>query len=461
MSLTAFHTPFLFTGLAGGMRRRIRCTVVFVVLGLSCLLLSRVLYLSHTFRLPETNVGNSTFLLPDAKPESVTDRQLCRSVLQRAQSFRQGLLEECERLSGNLPAFKTFLESTLAYLSWHSRAATQTAPAKRSLTWKCLKRGPACGGYGDQIRGMAYAFLLALLTERVLYIQWPTLYAPTSGNDNTALGETMFAPNVINWRLPMFLTNVTAVQFVDTGPHNEARGVCEMLHGHTQHITYTTTHWHYSCFNGTLMGTNSALNEFINSPMNVLECATTIIVKLLLKYSKPVCERKKELKRELGIDPHSHFAAVHIRTGMFPSGLTESAGRLQTSVSAWERNIKCALYRSKVLGVTGPLVLITDSMQCKQWVREKYGKQVLSSSVSALHIAIDTKSRSDLTTEENVRRYHSVLDTTAEMALLSDAAVVVMAASGFSRVGTWLGGLSSDVKICCNKPCANYHLVYV
>ena len=420
--------------------------------------MSRLLCLN----LPETNDGKSTFIFSSTKPEPVTDRQLCRSILQRTHSFRQGLLEECERLSDNAPAFEIFLERTLAYLSWHSRAATQTAPAKRSLTWKCLKRGPACGGYGDQIRGMAYAFLLALLTERVLYIQWPNLFTIESENIPE---EAMFVPNAINWSVPSFLSNVPTVQFRDPVPLREASGVCAALHGRTQHITYSTTHWHFSCLNGTLMGTNSAslaLKEFINSPMNVLECATTIIVQLLLKYSKPVCERKKELKRELGIDPHTHFAAVHIRTGMFPSGLTESVRiqRLQTSISAWEEEIECAMKKCEMLGVTGPLVLITDSMQCKQWAREKYGKQVLSSSVRPLHIAIDTKSRSDLTAEENVKRYHSVLDTTAEMALLSDAAVVVMAASGFSRVGTWLGGLSSDVKICCNKPCANYHLAY-
>ena len=435
------------------------------VLGISCLLLLYSSSVSHTVRLAETTsiTRDSTFLPLETSQELMTD-QLCRSVLRRAQSFRESLLKECEQLAGDRPVFKTFLEKTLAYLLWHNNATARTAPARRSLTWKCLKRGPGCGGYGDQIRGMAYAFILAFLTERMLYIQWPNLYTAKSDNVRNALEETMFVPYAINWSLPSFLSNVTGMHFNDHGSRYEAVGVCEALYGRTQHITYSTMHWHPSCFNETLMGNitaSLALKEFIKSPRNVLECATTIIVRLLLKYSKVVQEKKKELKQILGIGPHTHFAAVHIRTGMFPSGLNEEVGRLEKSDSSWEKDIECAMSRSKTLGVTGPLILISDSIQCKQWAKKRFGKNVLINNVNPVHVSIDTKFRSQLSMNEKMQRYHSVLATTAEMALLSDAAVVFMAASGFSRVSTWLGGLSAGDKVCCNKLCNRYyHLVY-
>lgn len=454
------------TAMRPHMNRRLVFLMIFLF-GLSCTLL---LHISYTGKLPltplvaKTNTEDSIFLHLEVNQEAVTELHLCRDVLQRTKSFRNGLLEECEHLASEHPLFKTFLEKTLAYLSWHNSATAQTASARPSLTWKCLKRGPGCGGYGDQIRGMAYAFVLASLTGRMLYIRWPNLYTADSEDDRDALEHRMFVPNAVNWSLPSFLSNASTTQFSDHGPRREAVGVCEALYSHTQHVTYSVMHWHTSCFNESLMENKVSsldLKGFLELPRNVLECATTIIVRLLLQYSKAVHEKMEELKRVLGVGPDTHFAAVHIRTGMFPSGLSESVGlRIEKSDSLWEKDIKCALNSSKALGINGPLVLVSDSVQCKQWVTKAFGKEVLISTVNPVHVSIDTKQRSHLSKEEKKERYLSVLATTAELALLSDAAVVFMAASGFSRVSTWLGGLSADHKFCCNVPCSHYHLDY-
>ena len=428
------------------------------LLGIACLLL---LFFSDKFRLNNASARDPAFLQLDAEQEAATGMQLCRNVLRRTQGFRDSLLAECERLAGDHPVFKTFLENTLDYVLWHNSATAKTAPGRRSLTWKCLLRGRGCGGYGDQIRGMSYAFVLASLTKRMLYIRWPDLYTAKTENARDAFEETMFVPSAVNWSLPSFLSNITTVQFSDHGPHNEARGICKALFSRTQHITYSVMHWHSTCFKETLMQNSVpsvALKEFIKLPRNVLECAATIIVRLLLTFSKAVREKKKEFKRTLGIDPHTQFAAVHIRTGMFPSGLNERGFRLQKSDRSWEKHILRAMNKSKDLG---PLVLISDSVQCKQWARTTFGKNVLISNVNPVHISIDTQSKSNLSMKGKKQRYQSVLATTAELALLSDAEVVFMAASGFSRVGTWLGGLSSDDKFCCNPLCNKYyHIVY-
>ena len=454
------------TAIRSHMNRRIVFLLI-CLFGFSCTLLLHISYTGKftlTSLVTKTNTEDSTFLHLEVNQEAVSELHLCRDVLQRTKSFRNGLLEECEHLASKHPVFKTFLEKTLAYLSWHNSATAQTAPARPSLTWKCLKRGPGCGGYGDQIRGIAYAFVLASLTGRMLYIQWPSLYTTNREVDRDALEHRMFVPNALNWSLPSFLSNASTTPFCDHGPRYEAVGVCEALYSHTQHIVYSVMHWHTSCFNESLMENKASsldLKGFVKLPRNVLECATTIIVRLLLQYSKAVHEKMEELKRTLGVGPDTHFAAVHIRTGMFPSGLNESAGwRLEHSYSLWEKDIKCALKGSKALGINGPLVLVSDSVQCKEWVRKAFGKHVLISTVNPVHVAIDTKYRSNLSKKEKKERYLSVLATTAELALLSDATVVVMAASGFSRVSTWLGGLAADHKLCCNVPCSRYRLNY-
>ena len=206
-----------------------------------------------------------------------------------------------------------------------------------------------------------------------------------------------------------------------------------------------------------------ALEGLIKVPRSALEFAITVTVRLLLKYSKSVSDRMKELKSELGIDLHSRFVAVHIRSGMFASGVNEShvIPHLKSD-NELEWEIECAMNKSKALGVTAPIVVISDSMLRKQWAKKRYGNRVAISSIAPLHIAKDTNSWTDRAkVKKKMKRYQSVLASTAELALLSDATAVVMAASGFSRISTWLGGFSIDDKICCHAECdSTFKLVY-
>ena len=446
-----------------------------LIIGLSCLLLLKGFsYVPRSDTVPSAYVpkadgGNvpslpsetkrATSLPSETNQEPLTDQQLCLNVLRRTQSFKQSLLKECEHLVGNLPIIKTYLERTLTYLSWHNSATTRAAPDKRTLTWKCLRPLIWCGGYGDQVRGMAYTFVLALLTDRVLYIQWPNLYIAKSENDgSTHEDSNMFVPNAINWTVPSFLSNVSAMQFIDLDAYHEPSGVCEALYSQTQHITYNTMHWHPTCFSETLMANHTAslaLKELLKAPTDALEFSVTVTIRLLLKYSNAVYERKKELKKELGIGPDSHFVAIHIRSGIFASGVDESkSGSYMTSEIQWEEQIECALNKSKALGITGPVAVISDSTQCKQWARKRYGNKVIASDIATMHIAKDPNSWTDTATmKKKIKRYNSVLANTAELAFMSDAAAIGMRGSGFPRISAWLGGLPTDAMFCC--PVAN------
>ena len=316
-----------------------------------------------------------------------------------------------------------------------------------------------CGGYGDQVRGMAYTFVLALLTDKVLYIQWPNLYTAKNEKDGDTNEDTnMFVPNAINWTVPSFLSEVAAMQFIDLDAYHEPSGVCEALYSQTQHISYNTMHWHPTCFSETLMANHTAslaLKELLKAPTDALEFTVTITIRLLLKYINAVYEKKKELKTKLGIVPDSPFVAVHIRSGIFASGVDESKiSNYMTSEIQWEEQIECALNKSKVLGITGPVAVISDSMQCKQWARKRYGNRVVASDIATIHIAKDPNSWTDTATmEEKIKRYASVLANTAELAFMSDAAAIGMRGSGFARISAGLGGLPTNAMFCC--PTAN------
>ena len=86
---------------------------------------------------------------------------------------------------------------------------------------------------------------------------------------------------------------------------------------------------------------------------------------------------------------------------------------------------------------------------------------MLTSDIAPLHIAVDTTSWSaQASVEEKIEHYRSVLANTAELALMSDATVVVMAHSGFSRISAWLGGFPIDDRLCCYSNECGYKLVY-
>ena len=91
---------------------------------------------------------------------------------------------------------------------------------------------------------MAYTFALAVLTDRVLYIQWPNLYIAQNENELSTLEKSLFVPNAINWSVPYSFSTVATTQFSDFDAYHEASGVCEALYSQTQHITYNTMHWH-------------------------------------------------------------------------------------------------------------------------------------------------------------------------------------------------------------------------
>ena len=60
----------------------------------------------------------------------------------------------------------------------------------KMLVWKCPKK---CYGLGDRIRGIEFAFLFAIVTNRLFFIEWPA--------DPFPLNATLI-PNLINWQLP-------------------------------------------------------------------------------------------------------------------------------------------------------------------------------------------------------------------------------------------------------------------
>lgn len=96
----------------------------------------------------------------------------------------------------------SIVQSILNYVSWHrqNRECIQKSSCEtkniKALVWKCPKAPKKCGGVGDRFRGIQFAFLLAVITKRIFFIQWPDDPYPLLEALTPATFDWSFPPNI-------------------------------------------------------------------------------------------------------------------------------------------------------------------------------------------------------------------------------------------------------------------------
>ena len=392
------------------------------------------------------------------------ESNVCFKLVKLSGTFVEGLYKDCLRFSKDYHPVAVFLDKLLWYVSWHKEVSGRSTVDYRTLSWKCLK--PHCGGYGDQTRGMAHALLLAVMSERALSIKTVSVFKGEVYNP----GPVVLVPKTIDWKVLLDKEPFDPKQkvFVDHGPAFPAEGVCNAVFSTDrtdQHVVYTTQHWHMSCLlNASLATHNHALRDFSRLPSHnndVFEFLATILAYFLFQYSEGVLRQERQFKKSWGISK-SPYIGVHIRTGMFPDGMDEHINRGQTKTEMWDSQVQCALRKAKSVGVKAPVVVVSDSKECKEWLKSKYPGIVHVTSVSPLHCSKNRPNPSaagwDADKEEIY--FNEIVSNMAEMALLSHADVLIQESSGFSRAAKWIGGIPSTHTFCCFSKCTNYNVVY-
>lgn len=106
-------------------------------------------------------------------------------------------------------------ESLSRYIIWHSEnrklfVKNSSLSHPEVLVWGCPNNQfSSCAGIGNRIRSIQFSFLLAIITRRLFFINWPDFPAP--------LLEGL-VPSLVDWRLPK---NVN-IDDVPTILHNES-----------------------------------------------------------------------------------------------------------------------------------------------------------------------------------------------------------------------------------------------
>ena len=332
------------------------------------------------------------------------------SVLENYKHFHRTQLQKLKNMSAQLDATGT-----------RDLAVEEV----RTLTWSCDHPG-TCSGVGDQLYRIQFAFLLAVVSDRVFTIYW---------NEENAKTKQYLEPNEIDWifydeRLGMHKEHNLQVSKFTT---NHFVTLAQLLKSEELHIT--TTHELHIFHNFRIV----ACSDYIKK--GFLQMGITSdgdledpsvggqILRYLFQFSAEVISRVEEAERQIGLSSHNYLA-IHLRTGFVGTNYEESGSdRKMFKKSNWKQILECSLKRAdEVVGHNSSVYLATDSYVAKEWAVQ-YSQRVKVINMRLQHVAIQ-KSWSD--TDSSPDTENGFLATWIDFLLLARAHVLVKGISSFS-----------------------------
>ena len=340
--------------------------------------------------------------------------------------------------------WKTFVSALEKYKHFHSKQlqklrsmsaqldATGTRdPAMepvRTLTWSC-DHPSTCSGVGDQLFRIQFAFLLAVISDRVFTIYW---------NEENAKTMQYLEPNEIDWRfyderLGMHKEhNLNVSNWLDFSTTDFVT-FAQLLRSEELHIT-TTHEFHLLQLFKKMIAksqyTKSGLFQIgVTSDHDLANPSVGgQILRYLFQFSAEVISLVEEAERHIGLSGHDYLA-IHLRTGFVGTSYEENVSSKKTyKKDTWEQLLKFSLeYADKKVGRNSSVYLATDSYVAKEWAVQK-SQRVKVINMNLLHVAIQ-RSWSDNVSTGTGNGYLAIW---IDFLLLARARVLVHGISSFS-----------------------------
>ena len=355
-------------------------------------------------------------------------------------------------------AWAAFNSSLEQYKGIHRRGVENMYDSGhvRTLTWTCsLKK---CSGIGDQLFRIEFAFLMAVMSDRVFVIHWDEglrkrtkhihhnqinwdvfdsslgmcstdgggqcrsrVYAKksifgfgwTEGEYNL-FGNALFGPEqhitiVGNFYVnSMFIGDnsmMRAGMLMEDG--FEKLGVKAILaKDRYNQLLYYRKSPYYSAFEQ--LGLTGLLGIL---PMNNGRVQATdawmqlnhVIFHYLFTFPNDLLTQVERMKTTLQLNSQPYLA-VHLRTGFVGSPHVESVKARQWQYKNWklfdESVWPCVLNHSinlanHLIGPNAPIYIATDSTVAKEWAKKNYGSRIRSSTLVPTHFAEGDKNADD------------------------------------------------------------------
>ena len=316
----------------------------------------------------------------------------------------------------------------------------------RTLTWSC-DHPKTCSGVGDQLFRIQFAFLLAVVSDRVFTIYW---------NEENAKTMQYLKPNEIDWRfyderLGMHKGHNRNISHYLKFAKTDFVTLAQLLRSEESHITITHELHVPGTFNLAAQS-NYTKNGFIRMGITsrddlVDPSVGGHILRYLFQFSAEVISRVEKAERQIGLSSHNYLA-IHLRTGFVGTNYEEKMGyKKGIKEEFWEQVLECSLKRAdEVVGHNSSVYLATDSYVAKEWAVQ-YSQRVKVINMKLQHVAI-RKSWSD--TDSSPDTENGYLATWIDFLLLARAHALVLGTSGFAKNAGKLCSIPSTMQIDCH-----------
>lgn len=347
--------------------------------------------------------------------------------------------------------FPTKYKKLINLLSQYADVHRNMSTTSRTLVWQCSsEKVGECGGLADRIKGMTFALLLAVFSQRRFILDW----------DNA--GERIyFQPNMINWRdqkvydiLYDPLKESKVVKFKvysgDTDPYLQLPVVqwqkyLNIISGSKEYVVLVTNMEVLSLVRTVTTESQQwiidglQLAGLLNQSDHNLNDVLGITFRYLFKLSDILLEEVSRTIKSFNLTSRA-YTGLHIRTGFVGMDyVKDSMGskKLLKNKEQWKANLDCAVsITNKLIGDTSNIMLATDSNLVKEMASTFYGNRFRTSHGYLVHV--------DRIQKPDIQVKKGILNTLIDLVILSQSYVLVRGHSGFSWVAGLLCGLPNE-----------------
>ena len=339
--------------------------------------------------------------------------------------------------------YNTFKKSLQTYALFHSQQIEKIKSGDsniRTLSYVC-NNPVQCRGIGDQFYQIQQVLLLAIASNRVLFLDWDEISMKTFRH---------LAPNQIQWNFKQKIINAKHVIKNINGMKKCVQFMNDVNSDDQQHIIISTAlrvpftkglTQLFRCDEHNILSRLSLVKILgnISEEHKVPHSFQGELIRYLFSFSQDVLRKVNEAQKSMSIFNVSYIG-VHIRTGFYGTQYQENLGidprifkmKIFRKEDTWYSTLNCSLRLSDKSPDKIPLYLATDSYQVKQLATKQYGNRVKSLNMTLQHVAIPFKEgASDVSTLSGVDGF---MATWIDFLLLARSEVLVHSVSGFSTI---------------------------
>ena len=362
--------------------------------------------------------------------------------------------------------WKKLKEALEEYAVFHQQQAERIGSGDlevRTISYVCEDKAN-CFGIGDQFNRILQILLLAVASNRVLFLDW--------GEESTKTFKYLL-PNRVNWSMKLSSVVLKQYPIFKKLKIKDYLGFMRKVRSdsYTHIRTSTALQVPFRPGINQLLRTDPSMLEklSLNQILNTvsLDVFNGELLRYLFTFSQEVLRKVDNAQKQMEIF-HKPYIGVHIRTGFLGTEHEEvghfSKYKIFRTEDVWLNTIKCSLHLSDISSVPDSgkmaLYLATDSYRVKELADKEHDRRIKTLNMTLQHVAIhsvdehnsrqtaDERQESEFDRESSqgvgvVSGVDGHMATWIDFLLLARADILVQSTSGFSVAA---GDFCSTVK---------------